>query len=210
MIKTYLILFFLSLMSLCGFSQKILEGNHYAINDEGDTLRGFIEEIGETRITIASLRQGEYKVLRLSTKTIAEYSINDTIYRRIPINLKQSKSKEGIYSTSQTGRIFIKLLIDGPVSLYERNMHRLKLLDADANRDAKGFLYKMAVNEWYIHYDEKLPALNIDENNFYLVASRAMGNKKRIKERLNSGYYTFDNLDQLILDYNYLFIHNLE
>jgi hypothetical protein len=210
MIKSYLILFILSISSLQAFSQKILEGNHFAVNEKGDTLRGFIEEIGETKITIASIRGGEYKVLRLSTKTIKEYTINDTLYRRIPINLKQRRSEEAINSTALTTRVFLKSLIYGPVSLYERNMHRLKLLDTDSNDDAKGFLYKMPVNEWYVHYDEKLPALMIDENNFYMVASKAMGHKKRIKERLNSGYYSFQNLDQLILDYNYLVIHNIE
>jgi hypothetical protein len=194
------------------YSQDGLRGNHYAINSKNDTIRGFIEEIGETRITIASIVKNEYKVTKLSTKTIKQYNINDTIFRSVFINklnsdLSQSNSSP---SSKLTGTVFLRLIIDGPAALYERNVRRLILLDPLENEDAKGFVKRVAESELYLDYSSTEPALRINASNFYNVATKALGSKKRVKDRLNTQYYTFENLEQMLMDYNYLMTHDLE
>lgn len=211
MIKRTLILFTFFAIAFCSLGQNNLKGfENYAINDDGDTIRGFIEEIGESRITVASLYKNEYRVKRLSTKTIHEYHLNDTVYRRVGINIKEPKSKDELVSTALTSKVFLKLLIDGPIALYERNVKRIKLMDPVMNSDAKGFLQKVPEKQIFVHYDHELPAAIISPSNFYEVSMMSMGKKSRIKQRLNSGYYTYENMEQMILDYNYLVEHNIE
>lgn len=195
----------------CVQAQEQLKGfQNYAINEKGDTIRGFIEEIGESRITVAALENNEYKVRRLSVKTVVEYHLNDTIYRRVSINLKDNQAEALKLSTNMTSGVFLKLLIDGPAALYERNIKRIKLMDPDTNSDAKGFLHKIPEKQLYLHFDKEKNALLINESNFYEVAMLALGKKKRVKDRLNSGYYTFKTMEQMLLDYNYLVENNIE
>ncbi len=200
----------LALYFNCSQAQNILRGKeHYAINDSGDTIKGFIEEIGETKITVATILGNEYVVQRLSTKSIKQYIINDTIYRRVLINIKKSQKEGQIWNELGTP-VFLKLLIDGSVPLYERNITRLKMMEIGTNVDAKGFLHNVPEKELYLQFAGELPAVLINEKNFYEAAVLAMGNKKRVKERLNTAYYTFENLEQMVMDYNYLVENNLE
>lgn len=211
MMQKILFLFFLSFCSIQTSGQTSLLGSeNYAVNDKGDTLRGFIEEIGETRITIASIVNNQYRVRKLSTKTVAEYHMHDSVYKRVSINLKTPRDAHELVALAQTSKVFLKGIIIGPASLFERNVKRLKLLDAEMNSDAKGFLQKVPEAQLFLHFNPKLPAVLIDENNFYEMSIRALGDKKRVRDRLNSGYYTFDNLEQMLLDYNYLVENNLE
>ena len=83
-------------------------------------------------------------------------------------------------------------------------------MDPESNSDAKGFLQKIPEKQLFIHYNEKYPAAIVSESNFYEVSMLAMGKKQRIKKRLNSSYYTFSNMEQMILDYNYLVENNIE
>ena len=115
MIKQTLILSTFFAIAFSSLGQNNLKGfENYAINDDGDTIRGFIEEIGESRITVASINENEYKVKRLSTKTIYEYHLNDTVYRRVAINIKEPKSRDELVSTALTSKVFLKLLITPP------------------------------------------------------------------------------------------------
>lgn len=207
----FLFLFFISVCFNQLFAQSNLEGTeNYAVNERGDTIRGFIEEIGESRITIASIVRNEYKVQRLSAKTIVEYHLGDTVYRRVAINLKSPENVNELISMAQTSKVFLKVRIGGPASLFERNVKRIKLMDPDMNSDAKGFLHKVPEAQLFIHFNDELPAVMINETNFYEVAIRALGNKKRVRDRINSGYYTFENIEQMLLDYNYLVENNIE
>ncbi|QNL21334.1 hypothetical protein HZR84_05070 [Hyphobacterium sp. CCMP332] len=211
MMQKFFSLFFLFISAVPVFGQSGLEGSeNYAVNDFGDTIRGFIEEIGESRITIASIVNNQYKVRRLSTKTVTEYHLNDTVYKRVSINLKTPEDTEALIALAQTSKVFLKVKIDGPASLFERNVKRIKLMDPDINSDAKGFLNKVPESQLFLHFNPKLPAVLINDKNFYEISIRALGDKKRVRDRLNSGYYTFENLEQMLLDYNYLVENNLE
>lgn len=218
-------LVFFILISLFLNAQDIFKADHYAINNKGDTLRGFIEEIGESRITIASLKNDQYKVMKLSTKSIIEYNLNDTIYRSVPVNKNDrdfviddsTDDKSGSQISLSTfdlrlsSAIFLKLIIDGPVCLFERNIMRIKLMDYMENDDAKGFVQRIPEKQLYLHKGGKdINAVRINRNNFNAAATYVFSDKERIRKRLRSDYYTFDNLDQLILDYNYLVSHNID
>lgn len=187
------------------YAQDGLKGNHWAVKHNGDTLFGFIEEIGETKITIASLKGDEYKVIRLSTKSVAKYKIKDDVFVNVPLD------KRGNTGNSQLiFNVFLKEISGGQVGLYERNISRLKLMDPESNSDAMGFLHKISSQDLYLYSSGTKSAKKVNEDNFYEIASLLMGDKKRIKQRLNTAYYTFENMDQLLLDYNYLVENNLE
>ena len=200
MINRTLLLFFLIgffFLSHQGISQT-LGSQDYIVTQEDDTIFGFIQSLSDSKISFAYETKNSMEVKKFKVISLKSIVINDTLYKGIKIDPPNMPS----------ATVLMKQILDGPVGYYKREIRKTKMWKPNEEQDFTGISGKVVIVYSYLVKDSK--SFKIEKESFHEVCPQIFFDQEWIKKKFDEGKYEFGNLDQLVMDYNYLVLNPLD
>jgi hypothetical protein len=182
---------------LPGSAQSVRSGD-YIVTLQDDTVFGFIQTISDSKINLAHESKKSMVVKKYKINALKCVVINDTVYRGVKINPPNMASSF----------VLMKEIEYGPVSLYKREIRKTKMWKGNEGHDFSGIMGKVVVVYYYLQKNED--TYKISEESFEVVCPQLFFDQPWIKQKFASGKYSFQNLNQLVMDYNYLVLNPID
>lgn len=178
-------------VGVAGIAQVPLSDD-YVVTLEEDTIYGFIQSVSESKISLAHASEKSMVVKKYKVSSLKCLVIRDTVYKSVKV------TQQGLPSAN----IMMKEIIPGPVTLYNREVRKTTMWKPSDGKEFNGIFGKILFVEVYLGKEGQ--AYKVTEENFREQSELIFYDQAWIKEKFQKNAYSFSNLQQLVLDYNYL------
>jgi len=179
------------------FGQSV-SSKDYIVTLSDDTVYGFIQTLSDSKINLAHESKKSMVVKKYKINSLKCVVIKDTVYKGIKINPPNMPSS----------LVLMKEIQKGPVGLYQREIRKTKMWNPNEDQGFSGIMGKILLIDLYLQKNGE--SYKISEESFELICPQIFYDQDWIKQKFKAGEYSFQNLDQLVMDYNYIVLNPLE